>query len=102
MGCAHDALLRALTRRAEGRPLEIREARSTGWASATFCGSRHHFALALSGPDATASASRFTEGLEVTEFDLPGHLVADIAVLSRSDVPGCSTLSIEALTVEEC
>jgi len=46
---AHDALLRGLKARlGEFHELEVREARSQRWHSATFSGSRHHFALTLS------------------------------------------------------
>jgi hypothetical protein len=101
MACAHDALLRALKARVQDQPLEVRAARSEAWASATFCGARHSILLALAGPEAQAAAMRFTEGLDVTEFRLPGHLVADIAVIEREDRPDHSTLTIEALTVED-
>ena len=100
---AHDGLLRALqTRIGTKVPLEIRSARSDAWASATFSGSCHSFALALSGPDAAAATIRLAARLDVIEFDLPGHLVADIALTDWVNGPDCSAFSIEALTVEDC
>lgn len=103
MADAHDELLRALKARIGTQvPLEICSARSEAWASATFTGSRHSFALALSGPDAAAATARLAARLEAIEFDLPGHLVADIALTRRVDGPDRSTFSIEALTVEDC
>ncbi len=99
---AHDALLRALAARV-GRDqlLAVREARSESWASATFSGSRHSFAFTLSGKAAAMTASRLAEGLDAMEFHLPGHLVADIALLDRHDMPDSTTFAIEALTVED-
>lgn len=100
---AHDALLRALAARIDPvHQLALREARSEGWASATFSGSRHSFAFTLSGDRAGAVASRLAEGLDAMEFDLPGHLVADIALVDRLDTPDGATFAIEALTVEDC
>jgi hypothetical protein len=99
---AHDALFLALVKRmGEVQQLEVREARSEDWASATFSGSRHSYALTLFGPSAAASVARLTEGLDAMEFHLPGHLVADIAVANRADGLDYSTLTIEALTVED-
>jgi hypothetical protein len=103
MADAHDELLRALQARIGMEiPLEICSAHSEAWASATFSGSRHSFALALSGPGAAATTSRLAARLEAIEFDLPGHLVADIALIQRIDGLDRSAFSIEALTVEDC
>ena len=103
MADAHDELLRALQGRiGSATPLEIHSARSEAWASATFSGSRHSFALALSGPEAAATTTRLAARLEAIEFDLPGHLVADIAITQRTDEADHSAFSIEALTVEDC
>ena len=91
MADAHDALLRGLKARfGKFHDLEVRESRSQRWHSATFSGSRHSFALTLSGPAA-----------DTVEFVLPGHLVADIAIADRVDSPSCSTFTVEALTVED-
>lgn len=99
---AHDGLLRALQARIGTElPLEIRNARSEPWASATFSGSRHSFALALSGPKAIAATARLAARLDAIEFDLPGHLVADIALTRHDHGPDHSAFSIEALTVED-
>lgn len=100
---AHDALLRALKARlGKSRYLEVREARSESWHSATFSGSRHSFALTLTGQTAAATADRFAEDLDAMEFQLRGHLVADITIADRADSPGRSAFTVEALTVEDC
>lgn len=102
MADAHDVLLRALKARLGNRHhLEVRAARSESWSSATFSGSRHSFALTLSGPTAAMAAARFADGLDAIEFQLPGHLVADIAITERADSPDRSAFTIEALTVED-
>lgn len=99
---AQAALLRALAGRIDGHhQLAVRGARSESWASATFSGSRHSFAFTLSGEGATMTATRLAEGLDAMEFDLPGHLVADIAMTNREDVPEQAMFAIEALTVED-
>lgn len=61
---------------------------STPWSSVTFSGARHVFGYDFAPrPDLAAL-------LDAIEFDLPGHLVADIAVESEGG------LRIEALTIE--
>ena len=109
--CQNDAttaLLRGL--RAcfgEDETLHFEEIRSRTWASATFTGARHEITMRLAGPDAPASAARFVATLGEREFDLRGHVVADIALISSEPAPGADgradmRLRIEALTVEDC
>ena len=78
------------------------EAVSTDWQSLTFTGERHLFALRITGPDAGAIAGMLTDGLADAEFEIAGHIVADIAALPAIDRPNGSVLvRIEALTVAE-
>lgn len=81
----------------------IDERHSIPWASATFGGARHRVALRLEGPGADAAGDRFLDGLSERDFNLPGHIVADIALLSdaRRDGGIWARIEIEALTVEE-
>ena len=79
----HRALLRALSRRYPG--LLVLASQSEPWASATFIGARH--LLTCSGP----KPDRIAE----TEFELPGHFVADITARQDGD-----RVTIEALTIE--
>lgn len=97
---AHRLLCRALQIRAGGGAT-ITASRRDAWASATFCGARHAISLHLTGGDAAARGTRLADELDGIEFDLPGHLVADIGVRSRAENPGGVTLEIEALTVED-
>lgn len=102
MACAQTALFRALARRAgPGHALTLRTAHSRPWASATFTGARHSFALLLSGPAAAEQATRLGAEVGEVEFTLPGHLVADIAIVRRSDGAEGAALEIEALTIED-
>jgi hypothetical protein len=101
-GDAHRLLLRAIGERvAADGPAEIVSARSEPWASATFSGARHSLQLRFDGSDAADRASRLTGELDGIEFNLPGHLVADIALTSRCDNAAGVDLAIEALTVED-
>lgn len=101
---AASALLRALIVRS-GAPNDrilLMEAHSTEWQSLTFEGERHRFELRIADPDSQATREQICEGLEDAEFDIPGLIVADIAVAEmagRSD-DGALELTIEALTVE--
>jgi hypothetical protein len=84
----------------------LEDIRSRSWASATFTGARHMLALRLDGTGADAAADAFLAALDSREFNLRGHIVADIGLVSdeRSTGPGGAPrvrIRIEALTVEE-
>ena len=94
---AQSLLLRALRGGGAALP-DLRTAHSEAWASATFVGARHRFAFAPTEPD---RADALSEAIGSVEFTLPGHLVADIIVRSRSVSREGVALTIEALTVED-
>jgi len=98
----HRLLLRSLQARAGGAAhTTIVTAQSEAWASATFRGARHVIDLLLDGDDAQQRADRLAGEMDGIEFDLPGDLVADIAVTGQADGPAGVAISIEALTVED-
>jgi hypothetical protein len=78
------------------------EIRSRAWASVTFSGARHELALRLEGEGAQAAAESFKRRLSAAEFDLRGHILADISLVSEESAPECVRLRLEALTVEDC
>jgi hypothetical protein len=90
----HIRLGKALTALAGG---EILESSQTAWASATFSGARHRYVLGLSDGDEPEALSNLAN----LEFDLPGHIVADIVLNERQEQPGGRRFAIEALTVED-
>jgi hypothetical protein len=59
--------------------------------------------LTLSGPQARQSAKRICDQLPQQDFDMAGHIVADIVAgaLEEDVEEGAINLHIEALTVEE-
>jgi hypothetical protein len=73
------------------------------WASVTFCGSRHRLCVILRGPGAVGAAADFLADLPELEFEIRGHIVADVALLGeeRGDGGTYARLELEALTVEE-
>lgn len=76
---------------------ELVESSQTAWASATFSGARHRYVLGVSpgsAPEALANLADF-------EFDLPGHIVADIVLGERQERAGLQRIAIDALTVED-
>jgi hypothetical protein len=79
----------------------LEEIRTRGWASATFTGARHELAFRLEGEGAEAEASRFLSGLDSRDFDLGGHILADIQLVADERRPGWARIRVEALTVEE-
>lgn len=100
-GDATTALLRAVARRFPRLDFRIEELRSRSWASITFTGARHELHFRVEGEGAEAAAEAFVEGLEAAEFELRGHILADIALVSDRRGAQSASLRIEALTVED-
>jgi hypothetical protein len=100
---ATSALLRELSVNFAGLELTIEEIRSRSWASVTFAGARHELVFRIGGEGAAAAADDFIRHLEAREFDLRGHIMADIALQSeeRRDGENWVRISLEALTVED-
>ena len=97
-------LVRALLRCANFANFTLEDLRTHAWASATFTGARHALSFRLEGEDAEAEADGFIDGLEEREFDLRGHVLADLALVSQSRTSGPGgprvQIALEALTVE--
>jgi hypothetical protein len=76
---------------------------SIGWASVTFTGARHRLRIELEGPGAAEAAADLLAEMDELEVPLPGHIVADLALLAdgRSDDGKRAWLEIEALTIED-
>ncbi len=100
---AASGLLRALLTRAGVRRdrILLSAFRSTDWQSLTYIGERHHIHLRIPGLDAEDVARRMTDGLEDVEFEISGHVVADILLAApiRRDGDGSISVELEALTV---
>lgn len=98
----HRLLLRTVREQAErDGAARILASHSESWASATFHGARHSLSIELDGPGAEDRAGRLAEALGAMEFRLPGHLVADIALVSRQTSADGVAVGIEALTLED-
>lgn len=96
-------LIRALVTLGNGAAI-FEEHRGTSWASATFKGMRHAITLSFSGGDAMAIGERLADMLPEHEFQIAGHIVADLAIVDiyrRREGAPHMTLKIEALTVED-
>ena len=105
MSPAASGLLRALIARAavpRDRIL-LTDVQSIDWQSLTFVGERHRLELRVAGPQSGETVDRLRTGLEDAEFDICGHVVADVAIIGEpvraSD--GSTTLVVEALTIED-
>ncbi|HEU4809402.1 MAG TPA: hypothetical protein VFS69_01975 [Sphingomicrobium sp.] len=105
MSPAAAGLLRSLLRRGgvERDRILLTEFRSTDWQSLTFIGEQHRIRLRIPAPGADAIAAMLVNGLEDCEFEIPGHVVADIALAGEQECSedGSVAMTIEALTVEE-
>jgi hypothetical protein len=101
---AGGGLLRGLIARG-GVPRDrilLSDYRATDWQSLTFAGERHRFQLRVTGADAEIVATRMTDDIEDAEFNLSGHIVADVALAAaRLGSDGSVTIDIEALTIAE-
>jgi hypothetical protein len=98
-------LFRALLQRADDgcqHRILLSQCRSIEWQSLTFAGERHILVIRLIGPDADALARQLTDGLTDAEFNIAGHLVADINASRITTEEDKSVLvTIEALTIGE-
>lgn len=93
--------------RADAPRLVIEAIETHDWASATFVGQRHMFALRLEG-DARLVADaveRLKAGLAEVDVVGAGHFLADAELetckLTRSGEVTIAELTVEALTIEE-
>ena len=93
-------LERALAASAEamGCALTIPKAEMQRWASATFAGAQHRLTLAGT---ASPLLDSWLVALPEAEFDLRGHLVADLKVMRVSCDGDAVSVALEVLTVEE-
>ena len=75
---------------------------SQDWRSVTFAGARHRLQLQLEGADAGKTADALLARVETADFELPGHILADIrAVAQQRDLDGRMVgIRLDALTVE--
>jgi hypothetical protein len=88
--------------------LVIESASSTPWASVTFVGQLHRIAVRIEGESVAIAATqaRLSALLTDAEIAVPGHIVADIALVGATTVriaDGNSRcrLRFDALTIED-
>ena len=96
-------LVAALEALGEGRATLL-EHRQRAWASVTFCGARHELAFGFDGAEAIAAGEALIERAPEHEFEIPGHLVADVVVIEveQSLLPHPRmTVRLEVLTLED-
>ncbi|MGK2910006.1 MAG: hypothetical protein ACSLE1_09465 [Sphingobium sp.] len=73
------------------------------WASGLFLGTRYAFSVGLTGDGCDERAQALARTLPETEFEISGHIVADLAIESHS-VAGDDgyLLYLSILTIAEC
>ena len=97
----HGGLGRALSALFAPAHAELCRSSQRGWASVTFCGARHRYALRVSGEKAGQAVDRAIDTLSAQDFAIEGHVVADIALVERQvRARDLIELELEALTVE--
>ena len=99
----HRALTRAILAGLDPASATIESDSQTPWASATFCGARHQFAVTVAGDDAVAAAARLSRMINEDRVLIAGHIIADIVLECHQLVQSLGAphiaLGIEALTV---
>ena len=78
---------------------EVRHATQQPWSSATFAGARHVFELVVCKAKEVAQVKVQAAALHDDQFDLPGHIVADLTSRVELDADA-TTIIIEVLSVE--
>ena len=81
--------------------VSVEAVESIDWASVTFTGARHRLRAVLEGPGAVGTAADFLEAMPELDLPIPGHIVADIALVGEERREGYAALELEALTVED-
>lgn len=100
-GDATTAFLRAIRVSFVNLDFTVEDVRSRSWASATFVGARHELQFRVTGDGAGEAAEAFVGSLDAREFELRGHILADIAMAAKEPVEDGVRLRLEALTVED-
>lgn len=97
-----ERVVEALQAIAEGKTTVLRHTEKS-WASITFAGTRHRLVLEFEGEEAVQAGECFIAYLPEHEFAIPGHLVADAAVVEVDSVlqPTKLTVTCELLLLEE-
>ncbi|MCL6249510.1 hypothetical protein M3P36_00410 [Altererythrobacter sp. KTW20L] len=97
-----ERLVEALVALGQGQATLLRHSESS-WASITFAGTRHRVTLLFEGAEAVEAGECFIAFLPEHEFALPGHLVADAAVVEVDHVahPPRMTVVCELLLLED-
>lgn len=97
-----EKLIEALQAIARGKA-EILSHSEKSWASITFAGTRHIVDLQFEGADSVEAGECFIAFLPEHEFDIPGQLVADAAVIEVDSTmhPPRMRVRCELLMLEE-
>lgn len=98
-GLKSNALFRALREMMPEAALSLIHERP--WRSLTFCGVQVCICLALGAKDHADVVARFAKELPTHDFDLPKHIVADIAVTEAVTGESQSRLIIDALLLDD-
>ncbi len=104
LSCAATLLLRSILARTglDRDRFFIGRFRSVDWQSLTFIGERHEISLRLAGPDVGGALEQLRAGLAEAEWQLKGHVVADIVIVGEKTASdGSIMVEIEALTLSD-
>lgn len=104
LSCAAAQLLRSLVARTGLNADRISVGRflSVDWQSLTFTGERHELCLQLTGSDAATALARLRDRLSEVQWQLSGHVVADIVIVGETTArDGSIMVAIEALTLTD-
>lgn len=97
-----EAIARRLRQCCEAHALlRLERSHSRAWQSLLFDGSRHDIRVALSGSAIDLALAELRTTLAEPDFAIPGHIVADLRLMTVDHAGDDASVSLEALTIED-
>lgn len=96
------AIVRRLRQCCEAHaPLRLERSHSRAWQSLLFDGSRHDIRVGLSGSGIDLALAELRAALAEPDFAIPGHIVADLRLVTVDRAGDDASVGLEALTIED-
>lgn len=73
---------------------------SASWQSLLFDGGRHRIAIRLGGDRVDAAIEALRDEIAAPDFEIPGHVVAEINITAIDRDAGDAVIRLDALTIQ--
>lgn len=80
--------------------LSLEGSDSTSWQSLLFDGGRHRIEIRLGGDRVDAAIEALSDEIATPDFEIPGHLVAEINIIGIDRDAGDAVVRLDALTIQ--